>query len=132
MDLKPAQRGALVEDVTPGGPADKTGLRGSDRQVTIDGQEMRVGGDVIIAIDGSPVKTMDDLIAYLTDQTTVGQKVSLTLLRDRKEKSLEVILEARKQQTEHAHAKTAAGWLGIQGAPLTLEIARAMKLNEDQ
>ena len=132
MDLKPAQRGALVEDVTPGGPADKTGLRGSDRQVTIDGQEMRVGGDVIIAIDGSPVKTMDDLIAYLTDQTTVGQKVSLTLLRDRNEKSLEVILEARPQQTENANAKTAAGWLGIQGAPLTPEIARAMKLNEDQ
>jgi len=53
---------------------------------------------VIIAIDDQPVKEMDDLIAYLSAQTGVGQKVSLTVLRDGKEKRLEATLAARPSQ----------------------------------
>jgi 2-alkenal reductase len=45
MDLGATQRGALVAEVVPDGPADKAGLLGSDRQVTIDGQPINVGGD---------------------------------------------------------------------------------------
>jgi 2-alkenal reductase len=41
-----------------------------------------VGGDVITAIDGQPVKTFDDILLYLTLQTTPGQTVILTILRD--------------------------------------------------
>jgi serine protease Do len=54
MNLDKDQRGALVAEVVQDGPADKAGLRGSDRQVNIDGIEMGVGGDVILAIDGNP------------------------------------------------------------------------------
>jgi 2-alkenal reductase len=132
MDLKPEQRGALVEDVAPGGPADNAGLRGSDRQVTLDGQEARVAGDVIVAIEGSPVNTMDDLISYLTDRTTVGQKINLSILRDGKEKSLEVSLEARPTQTEQATTTASDAWLGIQGIPLTPGVDQAMNLEVDQ
>jgi len=57
-----------------------------------------VGGDVIIAIDDQPVKEMDDLIAYLSAKTEVGQKVNLTVLRDGKEKRLEATLAARPGQ----------------------------------
>ena len=98
MDLEASQRGALVAEVVAGSPADKAGLRGSDRQVTIDGQQVSVGGDMILAIDDQPVKEMDDLIAYLSAQTGVGQKVSLTVLRDGKEKRLEATLTARPSQ----------------------------------
>jgi 2-alkenal reductase len=122
----------LVEDVAPGGPADNAGLRGSDRQVTLDGQEARVAGDVIVAIEGSPVNTMDDLISYLTDRTTVGQKINLSILRDGKEKSLEVSLEARPTQTEQATTTASDAWLGIQGIPLTPGVDQAMNLEVDQ
>ena len=98
MDLETSQRGALVAEVVAGSPADKAGLHGSDRQITIDGQQVSVGGDVIIAIDDQPVKEMDDLIAYLSAHTEVGQKVSLTVLRDGKEKRLEATLAARPSQ----------------------------------
>ena len=98
MDLEASQRGALVAEVVAGSPADKAGLRGSDRQVTINGQQVSVGGDVILAIDDHSVKEMDDLIAYLSAQTGVGQKVSLTVLRDGKEKRLEATLTARPSQ----------------------------------
>ncbi|MFL7894320.1 MAG: S1C family serine protease, partial [Anaerolineales bacterium] len=85
MDLDKDQKGALVAGVVQDGPADKAGLRGSDRQETIDGIDMAVGGDVILAIDGNPVNDMDDLIAYLSENTAVDQEVTLRVLRDGKE-----------------------------------------------
>jgi serine protease Do len=95
MNLKADQRGALVIDVTPNSPADKAGLQGSNNQVTIDGSQARVGGDVIIAINGQPVKTFDDLVAYLATSTQVGQSVTLTILRNGTQQTVSVTLLAR-------------------------------------
>ena len=95
MGLDANQRGALVGEVASGGPAEKAGLRGSTDSVTVDGQEGMVGGDVITAIDSQSISGIDDLIAYLTEQTSVGQKVVLEVLRDGKTQSIEVTLEAR-------------------------------------
>lgn len=140
MDLDAGQRGALVQDVVPGGPADKAGLRGSQRQVEIDGQQVRVGGDVIVAINDQPVKEMDDLIAYLASSTRVGEKATLTIMRDGAEEKISVTLEARPSQTakveqaEQAQTQTQAdaAWLGILGIDLTAELAGAMDLQADQ
>ena len=82
MSLKSDQRGALVETVTTDGPADKAGLRGSDQQTQINGVSVPVGGDVIVAIDSQQVQEFDDLLSYLARNTEVGQKVTLTVLRD--------------------------------------------------
>ena len=95
MNLSSSQRGALVVQVTPGSPADIAGLRGSTRTVTIDGAKAQVGGDLIIAFDGKPTNTFDDLSAYLAVNTQVGQTVTLTILRDGKEQTLHATLEAR-------------------------------------
>jgi len=136
MKLKSDQRGALVVDVVPGGPADEAGLHGSDRQVKIEGQDVRVGGDVIVAIDGQAVKEFDDVVAYLVRATEVGQKVSLTVLRNDKEETIQVTLAARPKaeaQPEQAQTGQASGaWLGIAGQTLTPEVAQAMDLPEDQ
>jgi len=138
MKLDATQRGALVEEIVPNGPADKAGLQGSDRQVTIDGENVNIGGDVITAIDGTPVKTMDDLIAYLADHTDINQKVMLTILRAGQEKSVEVTLEARPAKTETAQSTNVNSgsqvptWLGIAGQPLTSEINKVMNLSDSQ
>ncbi len=95
MDLDAQQRGVLVIDVTEGGPADDAGLIGSTVEVDIDGRPASVGGDIIIAIDGQPVNDFDDLIAYLSDITVVGQTVKLELLRDGEQLSVEVKLGER-------------------------------------
>ncbi len=97
MGLQAGQRGALVGDVTSGGPASKAGLVGSTRQATIDGNTTTVGGDVIVGMDGQAVRSFDDVIAYLASSTQVNQTVTLTVLRDGKEQSIKVTLAARPQ-----------------------------------
>jgi serine protease Do len=92
MNLDAQQKGALVIDVTPNGPADKAGIQGSAQTVTIQGQQTTVGGDVIIAIDGQPVKSFDDLASYLYTNTEVGQTVTLTVLRQGQQKQIDVTL----------------------------------------
>jgi S1-C subfamily serine protease len=81
LDL-PVQRGVLVADVVPGGPSDKAGLRGGTDDIEFFGQLVRVGGDIILAIDDYALRDFDDLIAYLIRETSVGQEVDLTILRD--------------------------------------------------
>jgi serine protease Do len=95
MDLGRDQRGALVIEVTSGGPAEKAGLRGSDMQADLDGEQAGVGGDVIVAIESQPVSEFDDLVSYLVGSASVGDEVTLTILRDGKEQAVEVTLGAR-------------------------------------
>jgi S1-C subfamily serine protease len=99
MNLNATQQGALVEDVTPGSPAANAGLQTSNNTVTIDGSQVNVGGDVIIAINGQSIKSMDDLIAYLEENTTPGQKVSLTVLRNGKQMTVDLTLGTRPSPT---------------------------------
>jgi len=94
MDL-PVQHGAVVISVTPDSPADKAGLRGSSETVEERGLELEIGGDVIIAIDGQPVRVFDDIVVYLLRSTEVGQKVTLTIIRDGREQSVQVTLAER-------------------------------------
>jgi serine protease Do len=134
--LDPDQRGVLVGSVTSGSPADKGGLKGSDRQAEIDGRQVDVGGDVIVAIDDQAVKDFDDLVTYLVRKTTVGQTVTLTVLRDGKEESLQIVLAARPkqeaQQSQPEGSTVARAWLGILGLSVTPEIAQAMDLAPEQ
>jgi serine protease Do len=135
--IKIDQQGVLVYEVTSGSPADKAKLQGSDRQVEIDGQKVTVGGDIITAIDKQSVKEFDTLVEYLERSTVVGQKVSLTILHQGKEQTVEVTLAARPKSvtttTQTNENTPAAGvWLGIQGLSLNTDINKAMGLSEDQ
>ncbi len=135
MGVDPEQRGVLVIDVTDGSPVDEAGLRGSDKTIEIEGQEALIGGDVIVAIDGEEVREFDDLIIYLSRSTSVGQTVTLTILRDGEEESVEVTLRARPSEAvaeEQSEPEMAGGvWLGIVGADVTPEIAEAMGEDAD-
>jgi 2-alkenal reductase len=68
-------RGVVISEVTPGGPAATAGLRG------IDAATGR-GADVVTGVDGLVVDEFDDLLGYIVQQTTVGQSISLEVLRD--------------------------------------------------
>ena len=69
--------GALVQDVTEGGPADKAGLRAGTK-ATADG--LTAGGDVIVAVDGKAVKSSDELVAIIS-QKQPGDEVEIEYLR---------------------------------------------------
>lgn len=85
--------GVYVTVVTAGGPADTAGLRAGDRPTAIQG--LSAGGDLIISIDGHPLRTFSDLLSYLVNETSVGQTVTLTVLRDGTEQEVAVTLGAR-------------------------------------
>jgi S1-C subfamily serine protease len=88
-------QGVLVIDVTAGGPADLAGLRGSDHDETVDGQTIPLGGDVIVEVDGLPVRSVTDLSVYMERNTQPGDTVDLGIIRDGQETSLTVTLGER-------------------------------------
>jgi serine protease Do len=98
MNLPSDTRGALVEQVSAGGPAAKAGLQASNNTVTINGAQGTVGGDVITAIDGKTINSMSDIIAYLAIHSQVGQTVSLSILHNGQTQTVQVTLGSRPSQ----------------------------------
>jgi 2-alkenal reductase len=94
MDL-PVEQGAYVSSLTEGGPALAAGLQATTETITQDGRQVEVGGDVITAIDGQTVKTFDDILVYLSLQTTPDQEITLTVLRDGKYQDVTLQLGTR-------------------------------------
>jgi S1-C subfamily serine protease len=94
----PEATGALVAEVISGSPADKAGLRGGTREVI--GINTLLGGDVIIGIDGEPVREFDDLLSFLSRKGEVGKAVMLTIIRDGKQQTLQLTLDTRPKANE--------------------------------
>jgi 2-alkenal reductase len=92
----PVRRGVLVQTAFQDGPAGLAGLRGGGQEREVEGtfRIVRIGGDIIVGIDGQSVTGMDDLITYL-ETRQVGQQVFLTVVRDGDERQVEVTLEER-------------------------------------
>jgi S1-C subfamily serine protease len=80
----PVKEGVIVGQVTPNGPAARAGLRGSQRRVRVGNYMVNVGGDIIQALDGEKVATLDDMTAFLDDRKRVGDEVTVEGLRDGK------------------------------------------------
>jgi S1-C subfamily serine protease len=90
----PVNEGVLVQDVTKDGPSGKAGLKGSSEDVTIEGQKVGSGGDVITKANGDDISSMDDLIAKV-NEAKVGDTLDLTVLRDGKTQDIKVTLGTR-------------------------------------
>ncbi|MCH8062453.1 MAG: trypsin-like peptidase domain-containing protein [Chloroflexi bacterium] len=96
MDVPSETRGALVIDLAPSGPAEAAGLAGASRTEETAIGLAPVGGDIIVGIDGSPIKSMDDLITYLIENTRPGDRIAVDVIRDGgEEATIEVVLGTR-------------------------------------
>lgn len=85
--------GIYIMSVTPGGPADQAGLVGGDQPTEIQG--FFSGGDIIIAVDGMPVKIYGDLISYIFKNKSPGDVITLTILRNDKQMEVDLTLGSR-------------------------------------
>ncbi|MCK5428512.1 MAG: PDZ domain-containing protein, partial [Anaerolineales bacterium] len=77
------------------GPAAKAGLEGEDETVTIDKRLVSIGGDVVTAIDGRPVRSFDDLLIYIALEAEPGEQVTLTIWRNGEFLEVTVTLDDR-------------------------------------
>ncbi len=89
MNLSDGQQGVLIQQVQPGSLADTAGLQGGSKTVTINGQDVVVGGDIITAVNGQSIASVDELRASL-EQLPSDHSLTLTILRDGKETQVEV------------------------------------------
>jgi S1-C subfamily serine protease len=84
-------QGILIERVDPGGPAAQAGLRGGDKIVLAGLQQLRIGGDIVVAIDGKPVTSQMDL-NLLLNREGPGDTVTITVVRNGKKINIAVKL----------------------------------------
>jgi S1-C subfamily serine protease len=88
------ESGALITDVVGGSPADDAGLKGSTDQTTFQLQQVKTGGDVVIAVDGKPVLQNNDLSELIAAKKP-GDSVKLDIIRDGQHATVDVTLGSR-------------------------------------
>jgi S1-C subfamily serine protease len=92
-------KGVVVGSVQPGSPADKASLRGVSQDIMNLNTHI---GDIITAIDGHPVKRIDDIINHIEAHKSVGDSVKVTVNRNGKTMDLNVILQTRPSSSSVA------------------------------
>jgi S1-C subfamily serine protease len=92
----PAKRGALIQSVTPGSPADDGGLRGGRTELA---DQIVAGGDLIVKVDGESVRTADDVSAAIADNEP-GDTISLEYYRGNDRKTARFKLGKRPNQLD--------------------------------
>jgi len=87
--------GAYVTSVVPGGPAEKAGVKAGTTPTNFPG--LASGGDLIVAIDGVPTRTFDEMLSYLVTNKGPGDTVVLTVVRGGERLDITITLGARPQ-----------------------------------
>ncbi|NDY41684.1 serine protease [Dissulfurirhabdus thermomarina] len=90
----PVERGAVLTRLFPQGPALDAGLRAGMKTVHLGNRTHRVGGDVIVAVDGKDVASAAAL-EEMIDGRKPGTEVTLTLYRDGRRTTAKVRVEER-------------------------------------
>ncbi len=115
------ERGALVQTVEPGKPADKAGIK---------------PGDVVVAIDEKTISTNRELIDYIS-YLPVGSKVNITVIRDGQRKTLTATtaqrpLEAENNlQNDNSNAEPSRNRLGMSVQDLTAQVRQTYGIDDN-
>jgi S1-C subfamily serine protease len=101
----PIDRGALVQEVTPGGPASRAGLRAG--KIHTD-QGVVLGGDIIVEVDGEKVAKPEDVAAAISDNRP-GESVDVKIYRNNKLQTERVKLGTRPASYDNQSAQPDQG-----------------------
>ncbi len=93
----PADYGILIDRVIPGGAAERAGLKGGTQRMYNGNQPVMLGGDLIVALDGQEIATVQDLSAAMNAHKA-GDVVTLTIFRGRRRMDVKVTLSDAKDQ----------------------------------
>lgn len=95
----PADYGVLIERVLPGGAAERAGLKGGTQRAYLGFTPIVLGGDLIIAIDGQPITTKQDLSNALNEHHA-GDTVTVTVFRGQQKFNVKVTLSDASQSQQ--------------------------------
>jgi S1-C subfamily serine protease len=87
----PVEQGVLVQSVSSGSGAESAGLEGGETEVVVAGETYVLGGDIIVAVDGEAVTSIEDLRDAIAKHSP-GEKIELTIYRDATRTSVLVTL----------------------------------------
>jgi len=90
-----AHQGALIDVVNAGSAAARAGLHASNHDVVYRGVDIRLGGDVIVAIDGIPVRDAEDVVRIVTQRLLPGEQARFTVVRGTHRRVVPVTLSER-------------------------------------
>ncbi len=88
-------RGAVVDQIAAGSPGLRAGLRCGRDEQAFRGTTFKRGGDVIVAIDGHPVHSADDLVRIVSERLEPGQQITFEVMRGGKRQAIAVKLGKR-------------------------------------
>lgn len=94
----PVRRGAIIAGVKDGTPAAKAGLRAGAGTRSVNGVDVPVGGDVLVAIAGRQVWSSDDVGRIVAEALLPGQTVALVVVRDRRRVEVLITLGERPRE----------------------------------
>ncbi|MGN6217652.1 MAG: S1C family serine protease [Solirubrobacterales bacterium] len=95
----PVDEGVLIQTIVNGGPADKAGLKGGHTSATINGAEVRLGGDIITEVNGKKVTTMEELAEEISNSKP-GEEIELTVFSGGQEKTANVTLGRQPKKAQ--------------------------------
>lgn len=92
------ENGVIVQEAPKDGPAAAAGIKAGDTPVTVGGQQVLTGGDIITRANGEDLGSMEDLIRIVND-SEVGEEIRLEVMRDGESREVTVTLGARPDVT---------------------------------
>jgi S1-C subfamily serine protease len=96
----PLSEGLLVEHVAAGSPAAEAGFQAGELDVLVEGEAWILGGDILVAIQGHPVRVPQDFVQAVST-LRVGQKVEIQFLRDGKAQRTTAVIRERPRKLLH-------------------------------
>jgi S1-C subfamily serine protease len=96
----PVGSGAVVTTVHSDTPGAAAGLRGGNKKERALGTIFTVGGDLIVAIDGQPVSSAEDVVRVVTERLNPGQTARFTIYRGTSRRTVPVKLSVRPANPE--------------------------------
>ena len=90
----PTANGLLVREVTKGSGAAKAGIKGGNTSVVVQGESYMIGGDIITAVDGRPMTSVDQLFAVV-QQKHPGDTLKIELYHDSSKRTVTAKLGTR-------------------------------------
>ena len=80
LDIPPTTKGILVAQVVPSSPAEEAGLKANETIIGPGSSSYISGGDIIISVEGFSIRSMEELLSYMSDNVRPGDQITLKVI----------------------------------------------------